>query len=79
MATLSNIGKLLTIANVCTEASRKKHLYGSKILLMDRRQLIVNCATATFYQELAASQIMKNRRNTSRELHYEYKARRSLI
>jgi hypothetical protein len=30
---------------------------------MDQRQLIVNCATATFYQQLATSQIMKNRRN----------------
>jgi len=38
---------------------------------MDRRQLIVNCATAAFYQELATSQIMKNRINTSGELHYK--------
>jgi hypothetical protein len=78
MAT-SNIGKLLTIANVSTEASRKKHLYGSKRLLMDRRQLVVNCATATFYQELATSQITKNQRNTSGKLHYEYKAIGSLM
>jgi hypothetical protein len=42
-----------------------------------QRQLIVNCATATFYQELATSQIMKNRRNTSEELHY--KARHDLM
>jgi hypothetical protein len=48
-----------------------KHLYGSRRQLMDRRQLIVNCATATFYQELATSQIMKNQRNTSGELHYK--------
>jgi hypothetical protein len=43
------------VANVTTAASGKKHLYGSKGLLMDRRQLIVNCGTATFYQELATS------------------------
>ena len=53
-----------------------KHLYGSKRLLMDRRQLIVNCTTATFYQKLTIPQIMKNRRNTSGELHY--KARRNV-
>jgi hypothetical protein len=35
---------------------------------MDRRQLIVNRATATFYQEFATSQTMKNRRNTNGEL-----------
>jgi len=38
---------------------------------VDWRQLIVNCATGTFYQELAISQINKNRRNTSGELHYK--------
>jgi hypothetical protein len=40
---------MMMITIVSTEANRKKHLYGSKRLLMDRRQLIVNCATATFY------------------------------
>jgi len=43
---------------------------------MDRRQLIVNCTTATFYQELATFH-MKNRRNISGELHY--KARRNNV
>jgi len=43
------------IVIVSTEANRKKHMYGSKRLLMDRRQLIVKSATATFYQELEAS------------------------
>jgi hypothetical protein len=67
---------ILTIAIVSTEAIGKKHLYGSRRLMMDRRQLTVNCATATFYQELATSEIMKNQRNTSREHHY--KARHDL-
>jgi len=57
----------LTIAIVSEEANGKKHFYGSERLLMDRRQLIVNCPTATFYQELATSQIMKNRGNTKGE------------
>jgi hypothetical protein len=61
----------LTIAIASTEANGKKHFYGSKRLLMDRRQLIVNCPTATFYQELATSQITKNRKNTNGELHYK--------
>jgi hypothetical protein len=68
---------LLAIAIVSTEANGKKHLFGSKRLLMGRRQLIVNCATAAFYQELATSQILKNRRNTGGELHY--KARCNLM
>jgi hypothetical protein len=57
------------MAIVSTLANGKKHLYGSGRLLMDRRQLIVNCATATFYKELATSQLMKNQRETSGELH----------
>ena len=41
-----------------TVANGTKHVYEFRRLLMDRRQLIVNCATATFYQELTNSQIM---------------------
>jgi len=77
MAMLSNKWKASYDSNLSTEADGKKHLYGSGRLQMDRRQLIVNCATAAFYQELATSQTMKNRRNTSGELHY--KARHDLI
>jgi hypothetical protein len=77
MAMLSINGKLLTIAIVSTVPNGKKHLYGFGRLLVDQRQLLVNCATAKFYQELATSQIMKNRRNTSGELHY--KARHDLM
>jgi hypothetical protein len=77
IAMLSNKWKTSYVAIVSTVANGKKHLCGSRKLLMDRRQLIVNCATATFYQELAASQIMKNRRNTDGERHY--KARHDLM
>jgi hypothetical protein len=35
---------------------------------MDRKQLIVCCATAAFYQELATSLIMKNRRQKRRTI-----------
>jgi hypothetical protein len=77
IAMMSINGKLLTIAIVSTVAKGEQQLYRSGRLLMDRRQLNVNCATATFYQELATSKIMKNRRNTSGELHY--KARHDLM
>jgi hypothetical protein len=43
-------GRLLKIAIVSTEANGEKPLYGFRRLLMDRRQLVVNLATATFYQ-----------------------------
>jgi len=77
MAMFQINGKLLMIAIVSTEGNRTKYLDGSKRLLMDRKQLILNCATATFYQELAASQIVRNWRNTGGEL--RYKARRNLM
>jgi len=67
----------LTIVIVSPEVNGKKHLYGSNSLLMDRRQHVVNCPTATFDQDLATPQITKNRRNTGGELHY--KARRKLM
>jgi len=52
-------GTLLKIAIVSTEANGEKPLYGFRRLLMDRRQLVVNLATATFYQELTTSQIIE--------------------
>jgi hypothetical protein len=65
MAMLSNKWKASYDTIVNTEANGKKHLCGSRKLLMDRRQLILNCATEKFYEELAISHIMKNQRNTS--------------
>jgi len=71
MAMLSNKWKASYCSYRKYRTNEKKHLYRSKRLLMDWRQLIVNCATVAFYQELATSQIIKNRRNTSGELHYK--------
>ena len=59
------------------DSNRKYRRKGEEIFVWVQKvadrsgQLIVNCATATFYQELAASEIVKNRRNTSGEPHYK--------
>jgi hypothetical protein len=63
---LSNKWKASYDINLSTVANGKKHLYGPGTPLMDRRQLIVNRAIAAFYQELASSQIMTNRRKNKR-------------